>query len=194
MKTPLPFTRTAWPGVAASNRDAPKPAPRSEAPRGIRGLTRGPWVLAVAGGGIAILFATGMTIALARWFVSLDDVRAFLVTYPGTYASAVAVAPGFPAWVQWQHFFNVFLMVLIIRTGWQVRTEKRPVAFWSPRSNKKRRISLNLWFHNALDLLWFANGVIFVVLLFVTGHWCDSSRRASRYSRTRSRPGCNTCR
>ncbi len=166
MKTPLPFTRTAWPGVAASNRVAPKPTPRR-----IRGLTRGQWTLAVVGGAIAILFATGMAIALARFVVSLDEVRAFLVTYPGTYAPAVSVAPGFPAWVQWQHFFNTFLIVLIIRTGWQVRTEKRPAAFWSPRSNRKRRISLNLWFHNALDLLWFLNGVIFVVLLFVTGHW-----------------------
>ncbi|WP_396640991.1 cytochrome b/b6 domain-containing protein [Microbacterium sp.] len=170
MKTPLPFTRTAWPGVAASNRDAPKPAPRSQAHR-IRGLTRGQWLAAVVIGGAAILFATGMVIALTRWVVSLDEVRAFLMTYPGMYTPPIAVAPGFPAWVQWQHFFNVFLMVLIIRTGWQVRTEKRPAAFWSPRSNKKRRISLNLWFHNALDLLWFANGVIFVVLLFVTGHW-----------------------
>lgn len=166
MKTPLPFTRTAWPGVAASNRDAPKPAPRR-----IRGLTRAQWFVGVVGGGVAILFATGMVIALARFIVSMDEVRAFLAAYPGTYAPAVAVAPGFPAWVQWQHFFNTFLIVLIIRTGWQVRTEKRPSAFWSPRSNKKRRISLNLWFHNALDLLWFANGVIFVVLLFVTGHW-----------------------
>lgn len=170
MKTPLPFTRTAWPGVAASNRAARRPTTQPP-PRRIRGLTRGQWLLAVTGGAIAVLFATGMIIALARWIVSLDEVRAFLATYPGAYAPTVAVAPGFPAWAQWQHFFNVFLMVLIIRTGWQVRTEKRPAAFWSPRSNKKRRISLNLWFHNALDLLWFVNGVIFVVLLFVTGHW-----------------------
>jgi hypothetical protein len=27
------------------------------------------------------------------------------------------------------YFFNVFLMVLIIRSGFQIRTEKRPTAF-----------------------------------------------------------------
>ena len=44
-------------------------------------------------------------------------------------------------------------------------------AFWSPRRDPKRKISLTLWFHQALDVLWIANGVIFVVLLFVTGQW-----------------------
>ena len=170
MKTPLPFTRSARPGVAASNRGARRRVPRQE-PFRIRGLTRFQWLLAVAGGGAAVLYAVGMAILLARWFVSLDEVHAFLLDYPGTYAPAVAVAPGFPAFVQWQHFFNTFLIVLIIRTGLQVRAEKRPGAFWSSRRNPKRRISLNLWFHNALDVLWLVNGVVFVVLLFVTGHW-----------------------
>ena len=65
MKTPLPFTRTAWPGVAASNRAARRPTTQPP-PRRIRGLTRGQWLLAVTGGAIAVLFATGMIIALAR--------------------------------------------------------------------------------------------------------------------------------
>ena len=46
---------------------------------------------------------------------------------------------GIPPWLGWQHFFNVFLMVLIIRSGLQVRTEKRPTAFWSPRWNSRAR-------------------------------------------------------
>ena len=62
-------------------------------------------------------------------------------------------------------------MVLIIRSGLQVRTEKRPSVFWSPRSNGKRKISLNLWFHQSLDILWLVNGAVFVVLLFATGQW-----------------------
>ena len=33
------------------------------------------------------------------------------------------------------------------------------------------KISLNLWFHQSLDILWIVNGVIFVVLLFATGQW-----------------------
>ena len=80
---------------------------------------------------------------------------------------------GLPAWLGWQHFFNVFLIVLIIRSGLQVRTEKRPAAFWTPRWSKsgQGKISLNLWFHQSLDILWLVNGVIFVVLLFATGQW-----------------------
>ncbi|MDX2376450.1 cytochrome b/b6 domain-containing protein [Microbacterium sp. LRZ72] len=122
-------------------------------------------------GGAALLYAAGMTVAAARWLISLDDVRAFLVAYPGAYALPAGTPPGFPTWLQWQHFFNVFLLVLIVRTGMQVRREKRPAAFWSPRRDRKRRISLNLWLHQAVDVLWLANGVIFVVLLFATGHW-----------------------
>ncbi len=78
---------------------------------------------------------------------------------------------GIPVWLGWQHFFNVFLMVLIIRSGLQVRREKRPAVFWSPRGNPRRKISLALWFHQSLDILWILNGAIFIVLLLVTGQW-----------------------
>ena len=93
--------------------------------------------------------------------------------YPGEYDLPESADPGFPAWVQWQHFFNVFLIVLIIRSGLQVRTEKRPGAYWTPKwsKNGNGKISLKLWFHQSLDILWLVNGVVFVVLLFVTGHW-----------------------
>ena len=77
----------------------------------------------------------------------------------------------FPAWLGWQHFFTVFLLVLIVRTGLEVRTQKRPAAFWAPRRNPKGKISLSLWFHQSLDLLWVVNGVVFVALLFATGQW-----------------------
>ncbi len=65
----------------------------------------------------------------------------------------------------------MFLMILIIRSGLRVRTEKRPTVFWTPRGNSKGKISLTLWFHQALDILWLVNGAVFVVLLFATGHW-----------------------
>lgn len=115
---------------------------------------------------------------LARWLRTLPEVEAWLVTYPGAYESPVPHPIGIPAWVAWQHFFNLFLMVLIVRTGLQVRTVKRPPAFWT-RTNtgiirtkeRPRKISIQLWFHNAVDLLWVVNGLIFIVLLFVTGHW-----------------------
>ncbi|MGN6127333.1 MAG: cytochrome b/b6 domain-containing protein, partial [Humibacter sp.] len=72
----------------------------------------------------------------------------------------------------WQHFFNVFLMVMIIRSGLQVRTQKKPPAYWTPRrGGGQGKVSLTVWFHQSLDVLWVLNGIIFIVLLFVSGQW-----------------------
>ncbi len=171
LSTPLPFTRTVWAGAAAKQRLAhPHPTP-TPPPAKIGPFTK----LQAAGitviGGITLLLLAGMAVAAVRWLLSTEPGSDWLATYPGDYHLPEGAPVGFPAWLGWQHFFNVFLMVLIIRTGLQVRTEKRPTAFWSPRTNKKRKISLNLWLHQGLDLLWVVNGVIFVVLLFVTGQW-----------------------
>src|SRR5690606_13732239 len=37
--------------------------------------------------------------------------------------------------------------------------------------NPPRRLSLWAWFHLVLDVLWVANGVLYIVLLFASGHW-----------------------
>jgi len=105
---------------------------------------------------------------LARAVLSLPSMQEFLTRFPGEYDTPAA--PGIAPWVGWQHFFNMFLMVLIIRSGLGVRHEKRPEAYWTSRSGKSK-ISLTLWLHQSLDILWLANGVLFVVLLFLTGHW-----------------------
>jgi thiosulfate reductase cytochrome b subunit len=65
----------------------------------------------------------------------------------------------------------VFLMVLIIRSGLQVRRDQRPSAFWASRGNRKEKISLASWFHQCLDILWLINGAVFIVLLIATGQW-----------------------
>jgi thiosulfate reductase cytochrome b subunit len=166
LSQPLPFTRTVWEGAAARTRPAPKPEPERIGP-----FTRGQWAGAVVVGGAGLLFAAALAVALVRFLLSTPWGMDFLAAYPGEYHLPEGAPVGFPAWLGWQHFFNVFLMVLIIRTGLQVRTEKRPSVFWSPRSNNRRKISLNLWFHQSLDILWLVNGVIFVVLLFLTGQW-----------------------
>lgn len=165
-RAPLPFTPTVWPGAAARIRPTPKPQPER-----IRGLTKAQWAGAIIVGGAGLLFAAAMAVFAVRWFISLEFMQDFLTTYPGEYHLPETAPIGIPAWIGWQHFFNVFLMVLIIRSGWQVRTEKRPTAFWTPRNNPKRKISLALWFHQSLDILWLVNGAIFVALLFVTGQW-----------------------
>jgi hypothetical protein len=126
--------------------------------------------IVLVGGVVLVLVAAG-AVACARWALSLDAVRGFLDRYPGAYPLPEGAPVGFPAWLAWQHFFNAFLMVLIIRTGLQARREKRPKVFWSPRGRPKRRTSLTIWFHQALDVFWVANGVVFVILLFATGQW-----------------------
>ncbi|MGN8025279.1 cytochrome b/b6 domain-containing protein [Microbacterium sp. 22242] len=162
VSVPLPFTRTVWDGSAP--RHVAEPAPsrlRPTWPQALGGL--------FAAAGLAAL--AGAAVMLVRAFLSLPFMQDFLTTYPGEYRLPAGAPVGIPGWIGWQHFFNVFLMTLIIRSGLRVRTEKRPTAFWTPRGRPKGKISLTLWFHQALDLLWIVNGVIFAVLLFVTGQW-----------------------
>lgn len=129
----------------------------------------------VIGGALVLLL---VAVLLARWLRSLPAVESFVATYPGETPLPDGAPVGFPAWLGWQHFFNVFLMVLIIRSGWLVRTTARPPAYWT-RNNKglvktrraPTKISLNLWFHLSLDALWVLNGIVFAVLIFTTGQW-----------------------
>ncbi|PQZ49940.1 MULTISPECIES: cytochrome b/b6 domain-containing protein [unclassified Microbacterium] len=165
VSVPLPWTRTVWNGRAPRHiAEAPAPAPGRPRPTW-------PQAIAVLFGAAALGVIAGAAIAFVRTLLSFPFMQDFLAAFPGEYESAIAVEPGFSPWIGWQHFFNMFLMVLIIRSGLQVRTEKRPTVFWTPRGDAKGKISLNLWFHQSLDILWLVNGVIFVVLLFVTGHW-----------------------
>jgi thiosulfate reductase cytochrome b subunit len=128
------------------------------------------WIKLVAltiGG--AVLTAAVLVLA-ARGVTTLPGVPDFLRKYPGEYHLPDVAEAGFPWWARWTHFLNFFLMVLIIRSGYQVRTQQKPPAFWTPKRGGKK-ISINLWLHQSLDILWLANGLIFVVLLFVSGHW-----------------------
>ncbi|MCC3264860.1 cytochrome b/b6 domain-containing protein [Arthrobacter gengyunqii] len=123
-------------------------------------------------GALALLVLLAAAVLLARWLVTQESVQGFLNRYPGESHLPAGAPVGLPAWLGWQHFFNVFLMVLIIRSGWQVRTQRRPPASWTPRRGRNpKKISITLWFHQSLDLLWLVNGGIFVVLLAVTGQW-----------------------
>jgi thiosulfate reductase cytochrome b subunit len=133
--------------------------------------TRRQWIGGSVALGLAIIIVATLAVFLARWLLPIEPLRDFVVTYPGQYRLPANAPVGDPGWLGWQHFLNAFLIVLIIRSGLQVRRQKKPPALWSPRWNPQRRISINLWFHQALDLLWLVNGVIFVVLLVTTGQW-----------------------
>lgn len=165
-RAPLTVPRTVWPGRAAYHRPPARPEPVRLGP-----FTRGQWMGAVVVGGVGLLAAAFLAVTFVRALLSMPFMQDFLAAYPGEYHLPDGAPVGIPAWLGWQHFFNVFLMVLIIRSGLQVRREKRPSVFWTPRRNKKGKISLALWFHQGLDILWLVNGAVFVILLFATGQW-----------------------
>ena len=76
---------------------------------------------------IAVAIAQGLRGELA--------VQRFIERYPGTIAptGTDATTTGFPAWVSWQHFFNSFFMVFIIRSGIQILSD-HPRLYWTRHS------------------------------------------------------------
>ena len=124
------------------------------------------------------IVALVVAVLVARWWRETDAGLAFLAQFPGETPLPANAPVGFPWWLNFQHFLNAFFIVLIVRTGWLVRTTQRPVAYWTRNNTglirtkgSPRKISLDLWFHLSLDTMWVINGLIFVVLLFVTGQW-----------------------
>src|SRR5690554_4628715 len=130
------------------------------------------WIIPLA------LVAMAAIVLLAQWWRGTPAMQSFLVDYPGETELPEGTPVGFPAWLGWQHFLNFLMIVLIIRSGWQVRTTQRPPAYWT-RNNQglirtkgtPKKISLDLWFHQSLDVVWVLNGLVFYVLLFATGQW-----------------------
>ncbi len=140
-----------------------------------RGASRGrqlAWMVPAA------LVALVVVVLLARWLRELPAVASFIRDYPGMSPLPETAPVGIPAWLSWQHFLNAFFLVFIVRSGWLVRTTQRPRGHWQRRNTgrfrtrgKPARISLNLWLHLAVDILWTLNGVVFLVLILATGHW-----------------------
>ncbi|MEY4312949.1 MAG: hypothetical protein RLZZ319_458 [Actinomycetota bacterium] len=126
---------------------------------------------------IALVVLVGVVL-LAQWIRATEWGAAFIAQYPGSTPVPAATPEGFPWWLNFQHFLNAFFIILIARTGWLVRTTRRPAAYWT-RTNRglirtkgePRKISLDNWLHLTLDALWVLNGIVFVVLLFTTGQW-----------------------
>ncbi|MCS5498234.1 cytochrome b/b6 domain-containing protein [Cnuibacter physcomitrellae] len=175
-------SRSPRAGLSPVPASAPAPTGRTEAadeldaapttaPRLIRGHALGHWAVRIVVGAVAIIAVVAAVVLGVRALLATPALQDFLASYPGEAPLPDGAPVGLPAWLGWQHFFNVFLMVLIIRSGLQVRHQERPPLFWSPRGNASRKISITLWFHQSLDILWLANGAVFVVLLVVTGQW-----------------------
>lgn len=126
----------------------------------------------------ALLVAFALVVLLANWLRGLPAVADFVTQYPGHDPLPTDAPVGFPAWLAWAHFLNAFMILFVIRSGWQIRTTKRPAAYWTRNNTglfrtkgEPVRVSINHWFHITTDTLWLLNGVIFFVLIFVTGQW-----------------------
>ena len=128
--------------------------------------------------GPALLVAAALIVLAANAVRALPEVESFLLSYPGVGTHPAATPLGVPAWLAWQHGLNALFILFVIRTGWQVRTTKRPFIFWTRNNtgwlrtkNQPIRITINLWQHIVFDTLWALNGILFYVLLFATGQW-----------------------
>ncbi|UTX53161.1 cytochrome b/b6 domain-containing protein [Leucobacter aridicollis] len=182
---PAPATQAPAPATQAPAAAAPAPAPAAQQaapapaakpdkpvrePKMIGSRSLSQWVKLGSLGLVGLVAFAGLIVLAARGVTTLPGVPEFLERYPGEYHPAYEPDEGFPAWARWTHYLNLFFMVLIVRTGLTVRHQQKPDAFFTPKKGGKK-ISIHLWLHTSIDLLWLANGIIFVVLLFVTGHW-----------------------
>lgn len=135
-----------------------------------RPITRKQWILTLGAGLVGIVILAAIVVGLTRLLLGTDTMQDFITTYPGEYEKPSSLEEGFPAWLSWQHFLNMFFMILIIRTGIQINQTRRPKGYWTPKKGGKK-ISLTLWTHLSLDLLWIINGAVFFIMLFATGQW-----------------------
>ncbi|HUE32732.1 MAG TPA: oxidoreductase, partial [Mycobacterium sp.] len=83
------------------------------------------WLLPI---GFVLLVAA---VAIGKGLSHMPAIQAFIERYPGS--DHRGVPPGMPAWVGWTHFFNLFLMTFIIRSGMQILCD-HPRLYFSRNS------------------------------------------------------------
>jgi thiosulfate reductase cytochrome b subunit len=133
---------------------------------------RWPWFV------VGALVLAVLVVLVAR-FIRFSEVgETFVDVYPGEAPQPAGVPVGFPAWAAWQHGLNAVFLLFTVRSGWRIHRAGRPSTFWTRRNdgrirtrNAPIRIAIDLWSHYVADTLWVLNGVLFVVLAAVSGHW-----------------------
>ncbi len=86
------------------------------------------WLLPI---GFVVLIGA---VAAAKGLRNIPSVERFIARHPGTVETASAKAsPGLPIWVGVQHFFNLFLLIFIIRSGVQILSD-HPRLYWTRHS------------------------------------------------------------
>jgi hypothetical protein len=83
-----------------------------------------PWLAPI---GFVLLI---IAVAAAKGLRGDPSIQRFIRHYPGTTGPSRPQAAGFPAWVRWQHFFNLFFLVFIIRSGVQILSD-HPRLYWT---------------------------------------------------------------
>jgi methionine sulfoxide reductase catalytic subunit len=73
-----------------------------------------------------------VAVAVAKGLRETGSIQHFISRYPGTIERSHPTG-GLPAWVRWQHFFNLFFMVFIVRSGIQILSD-HPRLYWTRHS------------------------------------------------------------
>jgi len=68
-------------------------------------------------------------VAVAQGLRHVPSVQRFITAHPGTIQQPHAKSTGFPGWLRWQHFFNLFFMIFIIRSGVQILSDHPRLYF-----------------------------------------------------------------
>jgi thiosulfate reductase cytochrome b subunit len=133
---------------------------------------RWPWFV------VGALVLAVLVVLVARVVRFSEVGEAFVGVYTGEAPQPIGVPVGFPAWAAWQHGLNAVFLLFTVRSGWRIHRAGRPSTFWTRRNdgrirtrNAPIRIAIDLWSHYVADTLWVLNGVLFVVLAAVSGHW-----------------------
>ncbi|KZS59553.1 hypothetical protein A4G28_15895 [Mycobacterium ostraviense] len=108
------------------------------------------WLIPI---GFALLV---LAVAVGKGLHNMPAVQAFIQRYPGTHVPS-GVGPGIPAWVGWTHFFNLFLMMFIIRSGIQILCD-HPRLYFSRNATPGKDEWLRVAKPVPDDPLWTARG------------------------------------
>ena len=88
------------------------------------------WLLPL---GFALLL---VAVAVAQGLRTMPAVQEFITRYPGA-IKGPADTVGIPVWARWQHFFNLFLLIFILRSGLQILSD-HPRLYWTRHSTPGR--------------------------------------------------------
>ena len=119
-----------------------------------------------------------VVVVVARLLRFSEAGAAFIGTYSGVAPQPATTPPGFPAWAAWLHGSNAVFLLFTVRSGWRIHRGGRPSTFWTRRNDGRIRtasapirIAIDLWSHFVADTLWVLNGMLFIVLAAISGHW-----------------------